>query len=64
MAHCYTLEYQKQGLPPVHLLLFLHENHSYLDLATIDKIISAQFPDKDEEPELYEIISGAIVHGP
>jgi hypothetical protein len=35
-----------------------------LDPATIDEIISAEFPDKDEEPQLYEIISGAMVHRP
>ncbi len=63
MAHSYKPEYQKQGLPHVHLLLFLHEHHSYLDLTTIDEIISAKFPDKDDELELYEIISGAMVHG-
>jgi hypothetical protein len=64
MALCSKLEYQKQGLPHVHLLLFLHENHSDLDPATIEEIISAEFPDKDEEPQLYEIISSAMVHGP
>ncbi len=64
MAHCYKLEYQKRGLPHVHLLLFLHENHSYLDSTTINKIILAEFPDIYVEPELYEVISGTMVHGP
>jgi hypothetical protein len=63
MAYCYKLEYKKGGLPHVHLLLFLHDNYSYLDPTTINEIISAEFPDKDEEPELYEIISGATVNG-
>jgi hypothetical protein len=46
------------------LLLFLHDNHSYLDQTSIDEFISAEFPDKDDKPELYGIISGAMVHGP
>ncbi len=63
MANCYKLEYHKRGLPHVYLLLFLHENHSYLDPATIDKFIPAEFLDKEKEPQLYEIVSGVMVHG-
>jgi hypothetical protein len=64
MAHCNELEYLKRGLPHVHFLLFLHENHSYLNPTSIDEIISAEFSDEDTEPQLYEIISSAMVHGP
>lgn len=64
MAHCCKLEYQKRGLPHIHLLMILHGNHYYLDFATIDENISTMFLDKDEEPQLYEIISGAMGHRP
>ncbi len=63
MAHCYRLKYQKWGLPHVHLLLFLHENHSYIDPTSIDRIILAAFPDKNEKPGIYEMISSSMVHG-
>jgi hypothetical protein len=44
--------------------MILHGNHYYLDFATIDENISTMFLDKDEEPQLYEIISGAMGHRP
>jgi hypothetical protein len=63
IAHSYKLKYQKQGLPHVHLLLYLHEIQSYLDPTTIDDLISANSPDNIEEPELYKSISGVVVYG-
>ncbi len=64
MRHCYCIDYQKRGLPHSHLLLFLHEDYHFLDPATIDKIISAEFPSGEADPELYIIITVAMVHGP
>ncbi len=64
MAYRYKLNYQKHGLPHIHLLLFLHENHSYLNTTSIDEIISAVFLDKYKEPQLYDIISSTMVHDP
>jgi hypothetical protein len=64
MGHCYRIEYQKRCLPHSHLLLFLPEDDHFLDPATIDKIIRAEFPSRVANHELHGIITAAMVHGP
>ena len=46
----HTIEFQKRGLPRVHLLLFLHPNNKYPTLDEIDQIISAEIPSKEDDP--------------
>jgi hypothetical protein len=64
MGHCYCIEYQKRGLLHSHLLSFLHEKDHFLDPAIIDKIICAEFLSWEADPELYNIITLTMVHGP
>lgn len=60
-----TIEYQKRGLPHLHLLLFLDNYHGNFATADhIDQLISAELPDRLREPELYEIVSKCMMHGP
>lgn len=59
-----TIEYQKRGLPHLHLLLFLDSSSNINSAEKIDKIISAEIPSKKDEPELFEIITKRMVHGP
>ena len=47
-----------------HILLFLHHGHKYPTPNDIDKIISAEIPDKGLEPRLYQIVSECMMHGP
>jgi hypothetical protein len=63
-AVIYTIEFQKRGLPHAHILVFLQPNFRYVNPGDIDKIISAEIPDKDKDPVLYNIVSSLMIHGP
>ena len=52
-----TVEYQKRGLPHVHILVFLDPARSINTKQDIDQVISAQLPSKQNDPVLYEIIT-------
>ena len=64
IAHVYVVEFQKRGLPHVHMLIHLADVCKLRNVEDIDNFISAQIPDEDEEPELYEIVSRCMIHGP
>ena len=64
LGYVYTIEFQKRGLPHMHLLLFIDHNSRPKEPADIDKIISAEFPDPDIEPELFNLVLQNMTHGP
>lgn len=63
-AVIYTIEFQKRGLPHAHILVFLHSRYRCVGPKEIDKIICAEIPDKEKEPELFKIVSTLMIHGP
>ncbi|XP_028807349.1 uncharacterized protein LOC114762065 [Neltuma alba] len=63
-ATLYTIEFQKRGLPHAHIILFLATETMLDTPQDIDRFISAEIPNKDEEPELYEAVSIYMMHGP
>ncbi|UYV67668.1 hypothetical protein LAZ67_5001525, partial [Cordylochernes scorpioides] len=62
-THCwmYSIEWQKRGTPHAHILIWLEEK---ILPTQIDNIISAELPDPQEDPELYQIIKKYMIHGP
>uniref|UniRef100_A0A0R0E7S8 ATP-dependent DNA helicase n=1 Tax=Glycine max TaxID=3847 RepID=A0A0R0E7S8_SOYBN len=64
VAYMHTIEFQKRGLPHVHLLLFLHPDNKYPSLDDIDHIISVEIPSHENDPELYTLDQNHMVHGP
>lgn len=57
----YSIEWQKRGLPHAHILIWLMVK---LVSNQIDSIISAELPDPEADPQLFEIISKNMIHGP
>jgi PIF1-like helicase/Helitron helicase-like domain at N-terminus len=64
VAHVWTTEFQKRGLPHVHLIIFLHPDSKLSTPEEIDSLLSAEFPDEDEDPELLELVKTFMVHTP
>jgi len=64
VAHIYTIEFQKCGLPHMHLLIFLDAASRPITPAQIDTIVCAELPDPATEPRLYNIVSKVMIHRP
>ena len=68
VADVYIIEYQKRGLPHMHLLVFLSPEfrNLLLDPAIIDRIICAELPTPDTDPDghLTAVVESALMHGP
>ena len=64
IGHVHTIEFQKRGLPHIHILVFLAAPHKVHDAAGADRIVSAQFPNPQTEPLLYATVTKTMVHGP
>ncbi|XP_076036868.1 uncharacterized protein LOC143022510 [Oratosquilla oratoria] len=60
-AHLLSIEWQKRGLPHVHILLWM-ERHVTADF--VSRVISGEIPDKNKEPRLNEIVTTNMIHGP
>ncbi|XP_076047233.1 uncharacterized protein LOC143028748 [Oratosquilla oratoria] len=60
-AHLYSIEWQKRGLPHVHILLWMKRK---VTENTVSSLISAEIPDKKKHPELYDIVTINMIHGP
>ncbi|KAJ1275484.1 hypothetical protein BS78_05G139000 [Paspalum vaginatum] len=62
-AVLYTVEFQKRGLPHVHIIIWLSKDEPP-DAQKIDFHISAQLPDPEKDPIGYDAVSSFMIHGP
>ena len=58
---CYSIEWQKRGLLHAHILVWLEERSTAIQ---VDKFISAEIPDMSEDPKLHAIVKKHMIHGP
>ncbi|CAN6802055.1 unnamed protein product [Brassica oleracea] len=58
------LHFQKRGMPHAHILVFMEKGSKFPTADDIDKIISAEIPEKTVDPDLYVIVGDCMMHGP
>ncbi|KAG5537194.1 hypothetical protein RHGRI_024582 [Rhododendron griersonianum] len=63
-AYTYVIEFQKRGLPHVHLLVILKKGHKLKTPEHFDQYISAEIPNENENPHLYAAVLKHMMHGP
>ncbi|XP_035831967.1 uncharacterized protein LOC118481008 [Helianthus annuus] len=55
---------QKHGFPHAHICLFLGAESKFPNASDIDRVITAEIPGKERDPELYEPVKKFMIHGP
>ncbi|XP_010412532.1 PREDICTED: uncharacterized protein LOC104698841 [Camelina sativa] len=63
VAVVYTIEFQKRGLPHAHILLWLEGASKNPEPAVIDRFISVELPDKETDPEGFQLVEQHMLHG-
>ncbi|CAF1106012.1 unnamed protein product [Rotaria sordida] len=64
LAYVYVIEHQKRGLSHAHCLFTLSNQDKIKTSDDVDNIISAELPNRHEQPELYNVILTHNIHGP
>ena len=62
VAYVFMIEFQKRGLPHMHVLIFLKDGDKILTPNDIDTAIWAYWPDPTTEPKLFETVKRCMVH--
>ena len=63
-AHVHVVEFQKRGLPHAHILVTIKNGYKLSTENDIDKYISAEIPDSETDPVLYNTVINNMIHGP
>ena len=60
----YTIEYQKRGLPHMHLLLFLPPEEQFCNADQVNEVVSAEFSiaTDDLDGTLIDVVASVMVH--
>uniref|UniRef100_A0A0A9E0R5 Helitron helicase-like domain-containing protein n=1 Tax=Arundo donax TaxID=35708 RepID=A0A0A9E0R5_ARUDO len=61
-AILHSIEFQKSGLPHVHILVWLNKDRTKMTIEKIDTYISAEIPDPKLDPLGYVLVSEHMMH--
>ena len=61
VGRVHTIEFQKRGLPHMHLIVFLATQSKLRTPEDIDSLISAEVPENDDVLQCYDYISNYII---
>nr|XP_017251118.1 PREDICTED: uncharacterized protein LOC108221771 [Daucus carota subsp. sativus] len=60
----YVVEFQKRGLPHVHMLIWLSSDSKKYLQANVDKFVCAEVPDPIADPAGFAAVQSFMIHGP
>nr|GEZ10845.1 hypothetical protein [Tanacetum cinerariifolium] len=63
-SHVYVIEFQKKGLPHAHFLLILTSADKLANPDHYNKVVCAEIPDPNKQPELHQLVLKHMIHGP
>ncbi|ETV75935.1 hypothetical protein H257_09895 [Aphanomyces astaci] len=55
-------EFQKRGLPHVHMLLIMEDQDKFRTVDDINYVVSARIPDEIKNPQLHELVKNFMTH--
>jgi hypothetical protein len=64
IARIYVIEFQKHGLPHVHIFIFFAENSKSHTVKDVDCMISAELPNPEINRLAHKIVARCMMHGP
>lgn len=64
IAYYWVIEFQKRGLPYMHLLVTLSPEFVLRTRDEIDNCIKAEIPDKTKDSRLFDLVTRFMLHGP
>lgn len=63
-AIIWVIEFQKRCLPHGHTLVILHRDDKPKTPEDVDRLVCAELPDPETEPELFRTVVATLLHGP
>eukprot|EP00980_Cylindrotheca_fusiformis_P017429 scaffold5420_cov77-Cylindrotheca_fusiformis.AAC.3 len=64
LGYLAVTEFQKRGMPHGHIILQIDPNDAPHTGRELDHFVSAQLPDQSANPELFEVVTKFMIHGP
>ncbi|XP_074346593.1 uncharacterized protein LOC141685389 [Apium graveolens] len=60
----HVIEFQKRGLPHAHMVIWLHPDSKPKTIQQVDRMVSAEISDKQQDPHGYDAVKQFMKHGP